>query len=681
MKSLKIILTALLCSTLAAPAFTAVGTQGQGIQSADRSPFLTALGGTTAGKALFQLANPGAITFLRVNADNTVSALNATDFKTAIGATSSAWGAITGTLASQTDLNSALALKAPLVSPALTGTPTLNGTPLGTAATTASTAYATAAQGTKADTAIQPPATTIIGGLLTAGAVANTWVKPFTRFTKLAAFGDSIVQTGSNWVVGTYLGTYPNGLDFKARSAFTDVPNINLVSVISGNNTALSVVVSGKTVTINLATDGAGVSTSTNTLVKAALDASIPFQDLGLTTSFYNGTDNSLFAVSGTVAMSRPLAVSTNYLATGYTTYAQILLNGKFDFVRRPVVTGSAMVAGDWSFGVSGATSLSLAANPGPLGDLLTAAKAVGATVLEHSGSNDVQGGASTAADIRDRRKALWDYIESEGLQVIATEILPLGPSANGTTVTLATAQARTVLADAANALCKTEAQSRGILWIEWPGSLRASSAASNVYFTDGIHPNELGAQVIGAAFATAITPYVATTNVFMPPEGSKKWLSANPQVRGGATNATSWNAPTGPVSGTSTASKQTISAETWQRITITQANGSTFNLVAMGCTATTVAAGQRIRIMGRFKVSAGFRNVSVQVTYNNNGGALVANRTYGVGSLTSSLTAFDGTLLSPFDDVPYGVTSATLAVYAYGAGTVDFRDLGIVLE
>ena len=36
----------------------------------------------------------------------------------------SAWGAITGTLTDQTDLTAALALKAPLASPALTGTPT-----------------------------------------------------------------------------------------------------------------------------------------------------------------------------------------------------------------------------------------------------------------------------------------------------------------------------------------------------------------------------------------------------------------------------------------------------------------------------------------------------------------------------------------------------------------------------
>lgn len=46
----------------------------------------TNLGGTTAGQNFFTLANPNAVTFPRVNADNTVSALSAPDFRTAIGA-------------------------------------------------------------------------------------------------------------------------------------------------------------------------------------------------------------------------------------------------------------------------------------------------------------------------------------------------------------------------------------------------------------------------------------------------------------------------------------------------------------------------------------------------------------------------------------------------------------------
>lgn len=44
----------------------------------------TNLGATTAGSNLFTLTNPGAVTFIRINADNTVTALSAADFRTAL---------------------------------------------------------------------------------------------------------------------------------------------------------------------------------------------------------------------------------------------------------------------------------------------------------------------------------------------------------------------------------------------------------------------------------------------------------------------------------------------------------------------------------------------------------------------------------------------------------------------
>jgi hypothetical protein len=44
------------------------------------------LGGTTIGQSIFTLTNPSAITFPRFNADNTVTALDAASFRTAIGA-------------------------------------------------------------------------------------------------------------------------------------------------------------------------------------------------------------------------------------------------------------------------------------------------------------------------------------------------------------------------------------------------------------------------------------------------------------------------------------------------------------------------------------------------------------------------------------------------------------------
>lgn len=55
----------------------------------------TSLGATTVGGNLFTLANPNAVTFIRLNADNTVSALDATAFKDAIGATGGGSGTVT----------------------------------------------------------------------------------------------------------------------------------------------------------------------------------------------------------------------------------------------------------------------------------------------------------------------------------------------------------------------------------------------------------------------------------------------------------------------------------------------------------------------------------------------------------------------------------------------------------
>jgi hypothetical protein len=57
----------------------------------------TGLGATTIGANLFTLTNPGAVTFPRFNADNSVSSLNASDFRTAIGAGTGSVTSVAGT--------------------------------------------------------------------------------------------------------------------------------------------------------------------------------------------------------------------------------------------------------------------------------------------------------------------------------------------------------------------------------------------------------------------------------------------------------------------------------------------------------------------------------------------------------------------------------------------------------
>lgn len=91
----------------------------------------TAFGATTVGGNFFTLTNPSAVTFIRVNADNTVSTLDAATFRTAIGA-----GTGSGTVTSV-----ALALPSFITvsgSP-VTGSGTLTGT---LASQTANTVFA-----------------------------------------------------------------------------------------------------------------------------------------------------------------------------------------------------------------------------------------------------------------------------------------------------------------------------------------------------------------------------------------------------------------------------------------------------------------------------------------------------------------------------------------------------------
>lgn len=67
-------------------------------------------------------------------------------------------------------------------------------------------------------------------------------------------------------------GTHDD-LVFTAAAAGPDGNNIRVRYVVSGTGTALSVVVEGKDVTVNVATDGSAAATSTAAQVKTALEA------------------------------------------------------------------------------------------------------------------------------------------------------------------------------------------------------------------------------------------------------------------------------------------------------------------------------------------------------------------------------------------------------------------------
>jgi hypothetical protein len=95
-----------------------------GTGSTTASGARTNFGATTVGSNMFTLTNPSAVTFPRFNADNTVSALDAASFRTAIGAgTSSATGTVTSV--SGTGTASGLSLSGTVTT---SGNITLSGT-------------------------------------------------------------------------------------------------------------------------------------------------------------------------------------------------------------------------------------------------------------------------------------------------------------------------------------------------------------------------------------------------------------------------------------------------------------------------------------------------------------------------------------------------------------------------
>jgi hypothetical protein len=100
---------------------TALPTTSGGTGGTSASTGRTGLGATTVGANLFTLANPSAVTFMQINANNTVTTMDAATFRTAIGASA---GGGTVTSVSGTGTINGISLSGTVTS---TGSLTLGG--------------------------------------------------------------------------------------------------------------------------------------------------------------------------------------------------------------------------------------------------------------------------------------------------------------------------------------------------------------------------------------------------------------------------------------------------------------------------------------------------------------------------------------------------------------------------
>lgn len=268
----------------------------------------TSLGGTTVGQNFFTLTNPGAITFPRINADNSVSTLSASAFRTAIGA-GTGDGTVTSVSGTAPIASSGGTTPAISISQATTSTDgylsstdwnTFNSKqPAGTYVTSVGATSPVASSGGTTPTISMPQATGSVSGYLSSTdwntfnnkQPAGTYVTSVTGTSPITSSGGTTpalslasgygdTQNPYASKTANYFLAAPNGVagvpTFRAMVA-ADVPTLNQ------NTTGTASNVTG---VVAIANGGTGQTTQT-----AAFDALAPTTTKG-DIIVSNGTDN-----------------------------------------------------------------------------------------------------------------------------------------------------------------------------------------------------------------------------------------------------------------------------------------------------------------------------------------------------------------------------------------------------
>jgi hypothetical protein len=286
----------------------------------------TSLGGTTVGQSMFTLTNPSAITFPRFNADNTVSALDAADFRTAIGAGSGGGSVTTISVVSANGFAGTVADAT--TTPAITLTTSISGMLKGSAS-----ALVAATAGTDYSAGTSALATGILKSTTTTGALTIAVAADFPTLNQ------NTTGTAANLTSAT---TLPSGMTLVAPLLGTPASGTLTNCTADGTNAVgyknIPQTGSDKTTAYTLVTGDVGkyvgVGTSGSIVVPTSTFAN------GDAISIFNNTTGNI-----TITTSAPTAyiAGTNTVKTSITLVTRGIATILFVSATVCVVSGNVL--------------------------------------------------------------------------------------------------------------------------------------------------------------------------------------------------------------------------------------------------------------------------------------------------------------------------------------------------
>ncbi len=272
----------------------------------------TNFGATTVGSNLFTLTNPSAIRFIRVNADNSVSALDAASFRTAIGA-----GTGAGTV---TSVSAGNGLNFTTISG--TGSVTM-GTP--STLTNATTNAVTATSHTHAITTVLPSSTSAgimqhSGSKTSGGFYGGTTTPTNTTRSNYDGYfyatqiydGANRVYSAGNTNIGTGATNYAAGNHaHTGMGTVTSVTGTSPISVATGTSTP---VISLSTIPVNKGGTGSTSATVAGGVVYGSSTSSMASTAAGSAGQVL--TSNGTSAPTWAAAPTTPAGVIQQYAGT-----------------------------------------------------------------------------------------------------------------------------------------------------------------------------------------------------------------------------------------------------------------------------------------------------------------------------------------------------------------------------